>query len=272
MMLFIKDKFNVSGRAYHELAKVCKSMPRHYKLQQRTKELNAQWNIWPTPNGTCGVQQSLKDRLSQRVHHLHHTASPDAEFRTHHSLRIKLSGDGTNIHVINFTFTLLEGALAYSAEGNHPLAIIKENEKYDTLCAALKDIRDDVEGLRTIGVEGHTYNIIYYLGGDWKFLAICTAIDSATSTYVCIWYKCSKDDLPNVGSGWSIMDTAKGARKVEESTDLGQKCKKQFNVSHPPLFPSIPLSNVVIDNLHVSSCIRCSTNPAHRSTQGRGCN
>ncbi len=97
MMLFIKDKFKVSGRAYHELAKVCKSMPRHYKLQQRTKELNAQWNIWPTPNGTCRVQQSLKDRLSQRVHHLHHTASPDADFRTHHSLRIKLSGDGTNI-------------------------------------------------------------------------------------------------------------------------------------------------------------------------------
>ena len=27
--------------------------------------------------------------------------------------------------------------------------------------------------------------------------------------------------------------------------------KKQFNVSHPPLFPGIPLKNVVIDNLHL---------------------
>ena len=27
--------------------------------------------------------------------------------------------------------------------------------------------------------------------------------------------------------------------------------KKQFNVSHPPLFPTIPLERVVIDNLHL---------------------
>ncbi len=81
-----------------------------------------------------------------------------------------------------------------------------------------------------------------------KFLAICTGIDNATSTYARIWCKYSKHDLPNVGSGWSITDTAKGARTVEENAE---KYQKQFNVSHPPLFPSIPLSNVVIDNLHM---------------------
>jgi len=27
MMLYIKDRFDVSGRAYHEMAKVCKEMP-----------------------------------------------------------------------------------------------------------------------------------------------------------------------------------------------------------------------------------------------------
>lgn len=31
MMLFVKDWYNVSGRAYHELAKVCKEMPRLYR-------------------------------------------------------------------------------------------------------------------------------------------------------------------------------------------------------------------------------------------------
>ena len=45
----------------------------------------------------------------------------------------------------------------------------------------------------------------------------------------------------------------KGARTVEENTEAAalRRSKKQFNVSHPPLFPSIPLRNVVIDNLHL---------------------
>ena len=113
------------------------------KIQQRITELNQQWDIRPTPNGTCGVQQTLESRLRQQVHHLHRNSSSDAPFRQNCCLHDKLSGDGTNIgkclHVINFIL-LEEGALAYLAEGNHPLAIIKESEKYDEMCSALKDI------------------------------------------------------------------------------------------------------------------------------------
>lgn len=51
-------------------------------------------------------------------------------------VRVKLTGDGTNIgkhlHVVNFVFTILdEGDLAYSAAGNHCIAIFKESESYD---------------------------------------------------------------------------------------------------------------------------------------------
>ena len=63
MMLYIKDKYNISGGAYQELSQLCKTMPRHYKLKDRIRELNKVWNIKPTPNGTCGVQQSFKERL-----------------------------------------------------------------------------------------------------------------------------------------------------------------------------------------------------------------
>ena len=34
MMLYVKDKYNISGTAYHEMASLCKQMPRHYKLKQ----------------------------------------------------------------------------------------------------------------------------------------------------------------------------------------------------------------------------------------------
>ena len=70
MMLYIKDRFNVSGGAYHEMAQLCKTMPRHYQLKQRKAELNTLWDIYPTPNGSCGVQQSLKQRLQSCVEQL----------------------------------------------------------------------------------------------------------------------------------------------------------------------------------------------------------
>ena len=55
-------------------------------------------------------------------------ASPNAPVYRTKTVNVKLSEGGTNIskklHVVNFTFTLLEeGQLAYSSEGNHTLAI-----------------------------------------------------------------------------------------------------------------------------------------------------
>ena len=70
MMLYIKDRYNVSGGAYHEMAQICKALPRHYRLKDRVAELNKRWNIHPTPPGTSGVQQSLEERLKTCLEHL----------------------------------------------------------------------------------------------------------------------------------------------------------------------------------------------------------
>ena len=40
MMVFVKDRYSVSGAAYHEMAKVCREMPRHYRIKQKIAELN----------------------------------------------------------------------------------------------------------------------------------------------------------------------------------------------------------------------------------------
>ena len=101
MLLMIKDTFNISGNAYHEFAKIVKQMPRHYRLKQRVKELNSLWRISPIPDGS-GVQQSLEDRLRDRLVHLIKDHDGDLT-----KVRVKLSGDGTcigkRLHVINFT-------------------------------------------------------------------------------------------------------------------------------------------------------------------------
>ena len=70
MMLYIKDKYNVSGAAYHEMAQLCKSMPRHYKLKDRITELNTLCKIFPMPDGILGVQQSFEERLQICLQHL----------------------------------------------------------------------------------------------------------------------------------------------------------------------------------------------------------
>ena len=48
-----------------------------------------------------------------------------------------------------------------------------------------------------------------------------------------------------------ISDPAFGARTVAGNISLAAlpKSKKKFNVSHTPLFPTIPFVNVVVDNL-----------------------
>ena len=149
-------------------------------------------------------------------------------------------------------FTVLEeGSRACSSEGNHILAILKEPENYDSLMKGLADLRNEVAHLKAIDVNGVTYKINYTMGGDWKFLASVTGIDSAKADFACIWCKCPKSQWHIIDKVWSISDVTHGARMIEENCTLSKKRKKEFNVSHEPLFPSIPLTHIVIDNLHM---------------------
>lgn len=192
------------------------TLPRHYKIKDRIRELNKLWSIKPTPYGTIGLQQSPEDRLRIRVGHLIEVSNPDAPFLRNKTLCVKLSGDGTNVgkrlHLINFTFTLLdEGSSVHSSQGNHLLAILKEPEKYDTLKTGLEDIRKEVENLKTLEHSGIQFTVNYFLGGDSKFLAIVVGIDSASSTYACIWCKVPNDQRYDAEKRCSMSETAKGA-------------------------------------------------------------
>lgn len=70
MMLYVKDRYNVSTVAYHEMASLCRQMPRSYKLKDKIVDLNSKWKLFPTPAGTVGVQQTLSERLQMCVKRL----------------------------------------------------------------------------------------------------------------------------------------------------------------------------------------------------------
>ena len=72
-------------------------------------------------------------------------SSPDANFIWKRKIRVKITGDRTKIgkrlSVVNFGFTIYDGEAVYSAAGNYCIAIIKEQESYDSLKPALQDLK-----------------------------------------------------------------------------------------------------------------------------------
>jgi len=61
------------------------------------------------------------------------------------------------------------------------------------------------------------FTLEFYLGGDWKFLTLCTAIEAASSTYFCVWCKCPSDSK-HVGDTWSALETQKGRSNSTRDT------------------------------------------------------
>ena len=117
------------------------------------------------------------------------------------TVQVKLSGDGT----------IIGGQLH------------KQPESYDCLKLALEDIIKEVEELKEVHLDGNTFKIEYYLGGDWKFLAMVTSIDAASSDYACICGKCKKDDCGDIQQQWSLCDKYLGARTIEENIELASR-------------------------------------------------
>jgi len=77
--------------------------------------------------------------------------------------------------------------------GNHTIALIQSND-YDSMAEVLKKVAYDVKTMNTISGNGITFSVEFFLGADWKFLALAIGIKSASAKYFCIWCKCSDEE------------------------------------------------------------------------------
>ena len=86
---------------------------------------------------------------------------------------MKVSGDGTRIGKrLHVTYTIInDGNVAMSEKGNYVIAVIKTNYEYIGIRDSLSDLRDEMRNLNSITCGDKTFQIEYFLGGDWKFLA-----------------------------------------------------------------------------------------------------
>jgi hypothetical protein len=240
-VLLVKDRFGISNEAYHEISMLNEHLPRSCKITKETKQINDQWEISPIPGDCTGAEQSLKQRLSERIRNLIRV-DESSSIKQSHKVRVKLTGDGTYIgtrqHIVTFGFTLLdEGASARSPNGNYTVCIFRAPESYESMSICLQNVIKDIEVISKEGIEvdDETFEVDFYLGADWKFLATVCGIESPNCTHACIWCTCPKKDRYNGEKEWSLTDTSKGARTVE-SISVGSKLSaksKKFKCMSP---------------------------------------
>jgi len=68
--LYVKERYNVSDKAYHELSMIHPSLPCWSTKNRVAKYINSCCDIYPTPGPILGVQQSLKKQLTTRLQKL----------------------------------------------------------------------------------------------------------------------------------------------------------------------------------------------------------
>ena len=95
LLLYIKEKFNISNKAWSELSFICKDFPSTYSLKKRIEGLNAHWNLTPTPGASDGVQVSLAASLCDQIERL----VTVRKLVPSEILKIKVSGDGTQVEI-----------------------------------------------------------------------------------------------------------------------------------------------------------------------------
>lgn len=169
-------------------------------------------------------------------------------------IRVKISGDGTcigkRLKLVNITFTVLnEKEAAMSEKDNYVLAILKTTESYDNLKESLSDLTAEMTKLSKVKVGGKHYNIEYFLGGDWKFLACVCGLGAANQDHACICCKCPPNQRRDIQRAWSLSNSAQGARSLEEIANFAKS--KKLNCKATPLFSFTPLDHVIIDTLHL---------------------
>ena len=69
-----------------------------------------------------------------------------------------------------------------------------------------KDILNKVRNLQSVVIDDVVYDIEYFFCADMKFIVICIGIESASSTFSCVWCKCPAANRYNIDKVWSVAN------------------------------------------------------------------
>ena len=147
MRVYLKDKFNITKEARHELAIKCKDMLTKYEICKHLDKLNVNWNLKSTPGEAEGIQISFRESIEEQIRRL----QKNGLLHKVTTGKVKISGDGTNIgkRLQLVTYTILaEKDVAMNEKGKCFLAMIKTTENYDNLKESLADLNKKMSNLK----------------------------------------------------------------------------------------------------------------------------
>ena len=223
--LYVKEKYNVSNEAYHEMARVHPEMPRLNKLLKKADTLNSKSTIKAVPGRLQGVQQSIQDCLEKRLARLQRV---NPSFCSNREVRVKITGDGTvvsrSVHLVVIALVIVHNETVSNSPNDHStIALVNCKENYQSITESVTDLVTEMKTLNVLKVGEYTYKLTYFLGADMKFLAMALGIEAANSTYSCVWCKCPSKDRHDITKKWSVMDTENGGART---IDRIQKCSQ----------------------------------------------
>ena len=258
-VLFLLDKFCVGDAFYHEMTMIADGLPKSYLVKQRRDQLNDICHISPTPGDLEGAQMSFTGLLKERAADM--ISREEGKNWAEEPIQVKISGDGArmtrNSSFILLSFSLLQaGDDVMSAGGNHTIAIVKGSECYNTLRESFgtvfNEINELIQDKQPITINNTSYNLEFFLGGDYKFLLLMLGMKGATSIYACLWCKIAKTERWNMKFDLEYYNKSPLQRTLQEVLRMARQKGNQdkYSCEHEPLL-KIELDHVVLDELHL---------------------
>lgn len=260
ILLFWKDRNLISNASFHELSIYLKEnaipIPSFYAIQQRITEIDSAILLSRTPGASVGIQQSFFQSISN---HLRNLLSKGKLSETD-ALKIKLSSDGTKIgkrlHLITFGYHIASTDLL--SRSVKLLCVVKCQEKYNELELSFSDLISEIKALSSVVVDDRVFMIEWCFGADLKMINLSYGLDGCNCKYFCIYCYCKSEDRADFSKFWSMVDPAGQPRSVAKCIEhanikllTSRKREQNFNCSHVPLFPFVPITNVIPDTLHL---------------------
>jgi hypothetical protein len=252
-VLYFKDTRLMSDDTYSVFISAFQlyQFPTLYSLCKFRKNLNENLEIIELNERIHFV--NVADKISQQIHAFL-LREPDF---LGNKIKIKLSGDGTQIgrvlKIINITFTIVsDPKKCKTAKGNYTLGIIIGKENGYHLKIAFNYVMKSIKNIKSFNFKNKKYEVEFFFGADWVFMAEVLGIQHANSDYPCLFCICAKlefadyelhehrvaNDPLNYFRGKKLFEIL-----IKQANSKGFVCESFMDF--------IDFKNCVIDTLHL---------------------